>query len=342
MPQPVIGRLRFFYGRVAGQVQSSRGHGTTGHNAPHRLASMSVLLPSAVLPQASRGIGFMILAVSLFGCMDALVKWLTAGYPVLQIMFFRSLCALIPILWMVARGTGGFAVLRTRRLGAHAMRSGFGLAAMFGFFSAYQFMPLADVTAIAFSGPIFIAGLSVWLLGERVGLHRWSAIVVGFIGMLVIVRPGPGMLQNGALLVVAATLLYALAMIQIRKLSATEPSTAIAFYFTAFCTVATALVLPFVWITPDWRDLPLLLGVGLFGGAAQLFMTRAYSLAPAAVVAPFDYTHLLWSVLFGWYLWSDFPDAQTWIGCAIVVASGLYILWRETMKRAPVPPLITE
>ncbi len=294
------------------------------------------------MPPASRGIGYMILAVSLFGCMDALVKWLTTGYPVLQIMFFRSLCAFIPILWMVSRGPGGFAVLRTRRLGAHALRSGFGLAAMFGFFSAYQLMPLADVTAISFSGPIFIACLSVWLLGESVGLHRWSAIVVGFIGMLVIVRPGPGMVQSGALIVVAATMLYALAMIQIRKLSSTEPSTAIAFYFTAFCVIVTGLVLPFVWVTPAWRDLPLLIGVGIFGGTAQLFMTRAYSLAPAAAVAPFDYTHLLWSVLFGWYVWGDFPDLQTWLGCTIVVASGLYILWRETMKRAPVPPLVTE
>ncbi len=292
-------------------------------------------------PNIPLGIGYMVFAVSCFGIMDALVKWLTAGYPTLQIMFFRSLCAFPPILAMVLRG-GGLGLLRTRRLVAHGLRSAFGLAAMFGFFFSYSFMPLADVTAISFSGPIFIAFLSIWLLREKVGVHRWSAIVVGFVGMLVIIRPGAGMLQSGALVVVLATLLYALAMIQIRKLSDTEPATAIAFYFTAFCTLATGLALPFVWVTPALRDLPLLIGVGLLGGTAQLFMTRAYGLAPASVAAPFDYTHLLWSVLFGWYLWGDFPDAQTWIGCVIVVASGLYILYRETVRRQPVPKIWTE
>src|SRR5690606_5179054 len=100
--------------------------------------------------------------------------------------------------------------------------------------------------------------------------------------------------------------------------------------------------LPFVWVTPAWSDLPLLIGVGLMGGTAQLFMTRGYALAPASVAAPFDYTHLLWSVLFGWYIWGDFPDLQTWVGCAIVVASGLYILYRETVRRQPVPQVWTE
>jgi len=299
--------------------------------------------PTASIPL---GIGYMLAAVTLFGCMDATVKWLAAGYPTLQIMFFRSLFALPPILLMVVRGggglPGGFASLRTRRPFAHASRSLLGLGAMLCFFFAYGFMPLADVTAISFSGPIFIAILSVWLLREAVGWHRWSAIAVGFVGMLVILRPGPGLLHSGALVVVLATALYALAMIQIRKLSRTERATTIAFWFTVFSLLFTGLALPWVWVTPAPADLPLLAAVGLFGGTAQLFMTRAYGLAPAAAVAPFDYTHLIWSVLFGWYLWGDFPDLQTWIGCAIVVASGLYILWRETVKRVPVPPLATE
>lgn len=303
---------------------------------------MPTATPHRMIANTPLGIGYMIIAVSLFGGMDAAVKWLTADYPTVQIMFFRSLCAFPPILYMVWRGPGGFAVLRTRRLLGHGLRSGYGCLAMLGFFHAYSLMPLADVTAIAFSAPIFIALLSVWLLGERVGLHRWSAILVGFAGMVVIVQPGSGMLQDGALIVIGATLLYALAMIQIRKLSQSEPSTTIAFYFTAFCTLVTGLVLPWYWVTPTLADLPLLVAVGLLGGMAQLLMTQAYSLAPASVAAPFDYTHLLWSVLFGWYLWGDFPDLQTWIGCAIVVASGLYILWRETVRRAPVPRMWSE
>lgn len=303
---------------------------------------MSAAVPYRPTASIPLGITSMLMAVALFGAMDALVKWLTAGYPTIQIMFFRSVFALPPVLLMVARGPHGFGALRTRQPVAHATRSLFGLGAMLCFFYSYSFMPLADVTAIAFSAPIFIAFLSVWLLGETVGLHRWSAIVVGFIGMLVIVRPGMGMLQSGALVVVAATALYALAMIQIRKLGRTEPSTTIAFYFTLFCLVFTGLALPWFWVTPALADLPLLAGVGLLGGCAQLLMTRAYTLAPAAVVAPFDYTHMLWAVLLGWYLWGDFPGLQVWIGCAIVVASGLYILYRETVRGAAVPKIATE
>lgn len=290
------------------------------------------------------GIGFMVLAAAIFGLMDAVVKWLSPRYPTPQIMFFRSLFAFPPILFMIWRGGRGWADLHTRRIAGHGLRSVYGCLAMLCFFYAYRSMPLAEVTAIAFSAPIFIAVLSVWLLGERVGLHRWSAIVVGFIGMLVILRPGQGIgqgaeqgfMQGGSLLVVLATLLYALAMIQIRKLSATETTNGTAFYFTAFCTLYTGLALPWFWVTPSLADLPLLIAVGLLGGMAQLCMTRAFARAPASVVAPFDYTHLLWSVLFGWYLFGDFPDAQTWIGAAIVVASGLYILYRETMRRAQV------
>ncbi|HEX6956781.1 MAG TPA: DMT family transporter [Ferrovibrio sp.] len=303
---------------------------------------MTLAVPYRLQPNVPLGIGYMVLAVSLFGCMDALVKWLVATYPTVQIMFFRSFCAFPPILAMAAQGPRGFAILRSRRLVGHGLRSVYGLAAMLGFFFSYSFMPLADVTAISFSGPIFIAFLSIWLLREKVGLHRWSAILVGFVGMIVIIRPGQGLLHNGALIVVGATLLYALAMIQIRKLSETEPSTTTAFYFTAFCTLITGLLLPWFWVTPRLGDLPLLVGVGLIGGTAQLFMTRAYGLAPASVAAPFDYTHLIWSVLFGWYIWGDFPDLQTWIGCAIVVASGLYILYRETVRRQRVPRMITE
>ena len=309
---------------------------------------MSVATAYRPVTSVPLGIGYMLMAVSLFGCMDVLVKWLGGGYPTLQIMFCRSLFAMLPTLLMVLRDPAGFGALRTRQPLGHASRSLLGLGAMFGFFHAFSFMPLADVTAISFSAPVFIAGLSVLLLRETVGWHRWSAIVVGFVGMLVILRPnvgeaGAGMLQSGALVVVAATAFYALAMIQIRVLARTERTVTITFWFTLSLLLLTGIAMPWFWVTPrSWTDLLLLALVGLFGGSAQLLMTRAYSIAPAAVVAPFDYTHLLWAVLFGWYLWGDFPDLQTWIGCAIVIASGLYILYRETVRRVPVPPIVTE
>lgn len=290
--------------------------------------------------QIALGIGFMVLAAAVFGVMDALVKWLTAGYSTVQIMFFRSLFAFPPILILLWRNHG-MAGLRTQHLLGHGLRSVYGCLAMLCFFSAYGAMPLADVTAIAFAAPIFIACFSVWLLGERVGLHRWSAIVVGFLGMLVILRPAAlltGHASPGLLLAAAGTLLYSLAMIQIRKLTRHEASPTIAFYFTAFCTLYSGLALPWFWTTPDLSGLGLLIAVGLLGGLAQLLMTRAFSLAAASIVAPFDYTHLIWSVLLGWYLFGDFPDAQTWGGAAIVIASGLYILYRETVRRREAAP----
>ncbi|MBP6819312.1 MAG: DMT family transporter [Ferrovibrio sp.] len=289
--------------------------------------------------QTAIGIGYMVMAAAVFGVMDALVKWLAGSYPTAQIMFCRSFFAFPPILFMLWRNGGGIALLHTRRLAGHGIRSIYGCLAMLCFFYSYRTLPLADVTAISFSAPIFVAVLSVWLLKEKVGPHRWSAILVGFLGMLVILRPGQGEggIPAASLLVVLATFFYSMALIQIRKLTATENSVTTAFYFTGFCTIYTGLLMPWFWVAPTAADWPLLIGVGLLGGLAQLFMTRAFSLAAASIVAPFDYTHLLWSVLLGWYLFGDFPDMWTWAGAAIVIASGLYILYRETVRKRVVP-----
>lgn len=303
------------------------------------------MLPPSVLAANPHlhGVMLMVIATALFGIMDGLVKWLSAGYPTIQIMFFRSAFALIPALIMVRHGPG-FVALRTRRLKAHLIRSFFGVAAMLCFFISYREMPLADVTAISFAAPFIIALLSVWLLKERVGPHRWAAIVLGFIGMLVIVQPGQSgaILNHASLVVVLGTLLYALAMIQIRHMGQHEPSAVVAFYFAATCSVVTALALPWNWVTPTGVDFLLLCATGLAGGVAQLFMSRAYALAPAALVAPIDYTHLLWSVALGWFVWGDFPALSTWAGSAIIIASGLYILYRETVKRVETAPRWSE
>jgi len=289
------------------------------------------------------GVVLMVIATALFGVMDGLVKWLSADYPTVQIMFFRSAFALIPAVIMVRRGPG-FGALRTRRLKAHMIRSCFGVAAMLCFFYSYRAMPLADVTAISFAAPFIIALLSVWLLKEKVGPHRWAAIAIGFIGMLVIVQPGQSgaILSHASLIVVLGTLLYALAMIQIRQMGQHEPSAVVAFYFAATCTTITALALPWNWVMPKESDLLLLCATGIAGGVAQLFMSRAYALAPAALVAPIDYTHLIWSVALGWFIWGDFPALSTWAGAAIIIASGLYILYRETVKRVETAPRWSE
>jgi drug/metabolite transporter (DMT)-like permease len=171
------------------------------------------------------------------------------------------------------------------------------------------------------------------LLGEQVGVRRWSAVVVGFMGVLLMTRPGAEALAPGALLALSGAVFYALAMISIRKLSRTEHPTAIVFYFTLFATLAAAASLPFgQWVTPkSLTDLGLLITIGLIGGFAQFAMTHAFRLAPIAIVAPFDYLAVVFAMVLGYAVWGDLPDAWILGGAAVVILSGLYILHRETV-----------
>jgi len=191
-------------------------------------------------------------------------------------------------------------------------------------------MPLADVFGIAFSAPIFVTAFSVPLLGERVGIRRWSAVVVGFLGVLVMVRPDSGLFASASWIALFATVLYALGQIFVRDLTRTETTICIVFYVTLTTTVVSATAMPFVWVTPSPGDAALLAAVGILGGLAQLAFTRAFRLAPAAVVSPFDYTGLLYAGVIGYAVWGDVPTLTFLVGAAIVMASGLYILHRET------------
>lgn len=279
-----------------------------------------------------RGILLMILSVLLFTGMDGLVKWVAQWHPTGQIVFFRNLLAFLPIALFVRR-SGGLAVLRTSRIGGHMLRGAAGMAAMVCFFAAYAMMPLGDVVAIAMSGPIFMTALSVPLLGERVGRRRWTAVVIGFLGVLVMTRPGAGVLDPGALLALSGAVFYALAMVAIRKLSRHEHPTTIVFYFTLFSTVVSGASLPFgQWVTPaGWVELGMLVAIGLIGGFAQFAMTHAFRLAPVAIVAPFDYLAVVFAMGLGYLVWGDVPDFWIVTGAAIVIGSGLYILHRETV-----------
>lgn len=281
---------------------------------------------------ALAGIANIVAAVALFATMDALVKHLAPIYPVLQLVFFRSLFAFLPLSLLIAR-SGGLGALRTSQPLGHVARSLAGLAAIFLLFLAFALLPLAEAVALSFAGPLFLTLLSIPLLGEQVGPRRWAAVVVGFLGVLVIVRPGAGVFGLEALVPLGGALAYAFAMVSVRKLARTETNAAIVFYFTLSCTVASAAALPFVWVAPQLADLPALVGVGLLGGVAQLFMTQAFRLAPAAVVAPFEYLAILLAVGYGYAFWGEVPDRWTLVGAAIVTASGLYILRREAIRR---------
>jgi len=281
-----------------------------------------------------RGIAFMLLSVALFSTMDGMIKWLGADYPTLQIVFFRSLFAFVPLGFFLAR-SGSLAALKTHSLLGHLLRAMVGLSAMSIFFYAYSQMPLANVVAIGFAAPLFVTALSVPLLGERVGPRRWSAVAVGFLGVLVMVRPDRDVFEGVAWLALAGTVFYALAMIFVRRLSRTETSMAIVFYFTLACTLVSGAALPFVWTTPDTLGWALLIAVGLLGGLAQLTMTTAFRLAEASVVAPFDYSAMVWTAMIGYLFWQEVPGPHIWLGVAIVGGSGLYIVQREARLGLP-------
>lgn len=287
---------------------------------------------------AAQGIANILIAVALFAVMDAIVKWLSVYYPVSQLVFFRSLLAFVPLSVMIARD-GGWRGLRTSRPGGHVLRSLIGMTSMVLFFWAFAVLPLAEAVAISFSGPLFLTLLSIPLLGERVGPRRWLAVLAGFVGVLLIVRPGSGLFGLTALIPVGAALGFALAMICVRRLSITESNTAIVFYFTLTCTAVSALALPFEWVTPALEHWLPLIAIGLIGGTAQLFMTQAFRLAPASTVAPFEYTAIVFALSFGVLIWNEIPDAWMLVGTAIVIGSGLYILHRELLRKgAPTHP----
>ncbi len=280
------------------------------------------------------GIAYACLGMFCVAGLDTLAKLLGEGYGVVQIMFFRNFFGLFVIAVLVWRD-GGMRSLRTAQPVQHVIRGACALAAGLMFFTGLQFMPLAEAFAITFAGPVFIAALSVPLLGEKVGPRRWAAILVGFAAVLLILRPGSAAFQPAALLPLGAAFAYALVMIFSRRLSRGETTASILFWTAAICTVATAALLPFDWTTPTPRDWLLFFGLGVAGSLGMLFMVQAYRHAPAAAVAPFDYTVMIWGLILGWLIWHELPDAGIWPGVGLLVACGLYIIRREARRGRP-------
>jgi len=289
-------------------------------------------LPAAVSP--ARAILLMVGSVAFFAVMDALVKDLGSRYPTMQMMFFRSLFAFVPIMLLILHN-GSLQALRMNSITGHLLRSLVGVGAMFCFFYAYSRMPLADVVAISFAAPVFVVALSVPLLGERVGPRRWTAVLIGFAGVMIMLRPGPDMLSSVALVPLVGTGLFAVAMIVLRKLGRTETSASVAFTFTLSCTLVSGLALPFVWVSPDLADLAALIAVGLLGGVGQILMTTAFKHGDVAIVAPFEYTSMIWATLLGFAFWNEIPGLNIWVGVAVVMASGMFILLREANLQLP-------
>ena len=279
------------------------------------------------------GIAGVVAGMAAVSVMDALAKWLAEGYPIAELVFFRNLFALPPVFFILWQQRGGFATLKPRwRLG-HVIRAVLGLGAIFAFFTGLRYLALAEAISIAFAAPLFVTALSVPILGERVGPRRWAAVLIGFLGVLVMTRPDAETFRPEALYILAAARCYALAMLVTRRLARSDTTPAIMLSSICISILLSGLALPFGWRTPLGVDFWLLALLGLVGGFGMYFMTQAYRYAPAAVIAPFDYTALVWGTLIGWLVWQELPGVNVWLGAAVVIASGLYIIHRETRAR---------
>ena len=284
-----------------------------------------------------KGIGFMCLGVLCLAVGDAIAKWLGEVHSPLQIIFFRTLVSL-PLIALLAHYGGGLRKLRTRRPGVHLVRGLIYTGTMVCFVLGLTLLPLAEATAIAFVAPLFVTLLSVPLLGERIDPPVLAASLLGFVGVLIVVRPGGDAFQPGSLVLIGAAVFYALMMITARRYGDREHLWAMVFYMTLVPLVITAVALPWVWQTPHPWHWPGFLAAGVFGVGATGCITMAFRFAPAAIAAPFDYTAMLWAVLLGWWFWGEMPDLWVFVGSVLIIASGLAIAYhdrRTTLKRRP-------
>lgn len=287
---------------------------------------------------------WVLLAVFILSIMSALVKLLGQRLDSFQIAFFRSLFGLVVIVPFLLRyGPAGFA---TRRPGMHILRSVLGVSAMMCGFYAITHLSLADATAITFTKPLFLVLLATPFLGETVGWRRWTATMVGFAGALIMIRPGGAGVEVAALVALVGALLVAIVTVAVKKLSMTEKPITILFYFGVTSTAVSALPAALVWQTPSWIELGLLFVVGALGATAQTCTIRAYHIAEASAITPFDYSRLLFAGVIGSIFFSEIPDQWTVLGAAIIVISSLYIAHRERRRnlarndRPAVPDLV--
>ena len=276
------------------------------------------------------GIALRVGAATCFAGMAAAIKLGDrAGVNLPELAFYRFAFGLPPLLIWIAltRNSGAW---RTRRPLAHLTRGMIGLTTMVLAFAGLTYLPLAEAATIGFAAPLFSVALSALILGEPVGKHRWSAVALGFAGVLIVMRPGGSHLPAiGLTLALFAALGTAAVTITLRQIGRTEATPTIVLWFTCFSMAMTGLLLPFYSRAHDGSTWAILLVLGLCGGLGQLFLTSALRFAPVSVVVPFDYSQLIWAVLLGWALFGTQPAASTWAGAALIVASGLYTLFRE-------------
>jgi len=288
------------------------------------------------------GIALRIASAGCFSVMAAVLKLASLdGVVAPEMLFYRAFFGLPVVLVWVLTSQGGLQALTTRRPWAHVGRSALGIASILCVFQTLTLLPLADATTISFTAPIFATLLSFLVLKEAVGPRRWAAVAVGFVGVIIVMRPIPGVSGAGGHAVplagigfgLTAALLTAAVTITLRQLRDTEHVAAIVFWFFVGSSVVGAILLPFVGQTHAPLTFALLVAGGIMGGLAQLFMTASLRAAPVAVVAPFDYLQIIGAIVFGWWLMQTTPTFSTLAGAALIASSGLYTAWREHVRR---------
>ncbi len=302
--------------------------------AQNRSASPADRRPGAL----RRGATLMIGSGAAFALMMAIVRKVSAEIHPFEVAFFRNLFGLMLMApWLFRAGIG---VLRTGRFSVHVVRATFGLGAMLSLFLALSLLPLAEVTALTFTAPLFGTVGAALLFKERVRARRWTATIVGLIGAVIILRPGTATLQPASLVALASAVLMAAAMLSIKSLSRTEHPNAIVIMMGLLMTPASLVPALFVWTTPSRTTWLLLLGMGVAATVGQVCLTRAFAAADASALLPLDFSRLVFASLIGFAMFGEVPDVWTWVGAGIIVAATVYIAHREarTYPRPPPPP----
>lgn len=312
------------------------------------------MTPFADTPSQTRLIGILLAlggAITL-SVNDVAIKYLSGSYPLHEIILIRASIGLCLLILMVKLSGAGLKHFRTRRIKGHAFRVSVILISNVAYFVALRSMPLADAVAVAYISPLFVTLLSVAVLGEKIGLHRWGAIICGFLGVLVMVRPGQGVIQFAALLVIVSSFCYASSHMMTRRMRATESAFTFSFYVQMGFVVVSVLMgliagdgkfltsdnvsLEFLfrpWIWPLAADVPAFIATGMAVSLGGLMVSQAYRLCEAAMVAGFEYAGMPMAILWGVVIFGVWPDRTAWLGITLIVGAGLYTLWRETVRR---------
>ena len=300
--------------------------------APGALRFLPAGARRALESPVARGVGLMFVATFFFSAMHGSIRYVSAAIHPFEIALFRNVFALVVVLpWFYRYG---IATLRTQHFGLHALRAMFNIVAMLSFFYALSITPLSEVTALGFTAPIFATVLAALILGEVVRARRWTAIAIGFLGTMIVLRPGFASIGLGQMLALSSAMIWSCALLVIKTLGRTDSSATIIAYMGLLMVPLSLVPALFVWQWPDLASWGWLIAIGLLGGIAQYCMTEALRQADTAVVMPVDFFKLIWVALIAYLVFGERADLYTWIGGAVIFSSTLYIAYRERVARA--------